>query len=202
MAAPYIVLNVTCKPEVENKIETALNNAGIRFQTKQLDEGYQIFIPNIFAVLALTLNILHGLINELDGSIVTPTGEQYELSAEGLEQFKDILNDKLFEDREIVPSTPSDISIRDRTLLDYTPEQWSSFIETVGTVWTQVKTAGSKEKKQLSYPVFGLVAVIFVGFIWLASKKLIDSQSITFLFGIIIGSLIPFLREFIIPETQ
>jgi len=117
-----------------------------------------------------------------------------------LKVLKKALIDNLFMEKEIVPISPEIQKPMAKTLLDYTPEQWSNFLNTVGEVWTKIKTAGSVEKKHLAYPIYILIGIIFIGFIYLAIQKIIDGQSVTFIFGIIIGSLIPFLREFIIPE--
>lgn len=201
MSASNVILNLICEPDMEEEIERAFNNSGVNFSKERLSENnYKIYLPNQYGALSLTLHIISSKIDELRGVLELPNGEKYELTSEGIKKFEQYLVEEMSKEREII-SVPTDTQrLGTKTLLDYTPEQWSEFVNTVGEVWIKIKTAGSSEKKYLAYPVYILIGIIFVGFVYLALNQIIDSQSVTFLFGIIIGSLIPFLREFIIPE--
>lgn len=201
MSIQNVILNLKCTPSIEKEIEKAFINSGVQIRKEQLTENsYKIYFPSYYWSLSLALHIISSKIDELEGFFEFSDGKKYDLTSEGVKQFERFLVEDMFKEKEIIPVETQVKSPIAKTLLDYTPEQWGGFLKIVGEVWTQIKTAGSSEKKHLAYPVYILIGIVFGGFIYLAVERIIDSQSVTFLFGIIIGSLIPFLREFIIPQ--
>ena len=201
MSLPNAILNLECNPDTEREIVKALLNSGIKFNKESLSENnYKFYLPPYYSVISIVIQIIKSKVGALEGTFILPNGKTFDVTLEGIKEIEKDFVESIFKDREIVPVTPEEIVPTAKTIMDYTPEQWSGFLNTVGEVWTKIKTTGSAEKKYLAYPIYGLIALIFLGFLYLSIQKIIDGQSVTFIFGIIIGSLIPFLREFIIPE--
>ena len=106
--------------------------------------------------------------------------------------------------KEVAPSQPP------KTWLDYSPEKWVGFIKTIGDevikplkeLYIEHETTKVKERRNLAYPVYLVIALIFVGVVFLAYQGMIDGQSVTFFAGTLVGYLLSYLGGYIGTTAQ
>jgi len=80
------------------------------------------------------------------------------------------------------------------------PEQWAILVKEVGNQFQELSKIKSKQSKNLAWPVYIIIGIIFLGTIILGMMNVIDGQSITFLAGTIVGYLLTYLGGYVTPE--
>ncbi len=92
-----------------------------------------------------------------------------------------------------------------KTWLDYKPEEWVNFIKIVGDEivtplkegFLDLQKTKVRARRNIAYPVYGIISLIFIGVTILASQNIIDGQSVTFFAGTLVGYLLAYLGGFI-----
>lgn len=88
----------------------------------------------------------------------------------------------------------------EKTFLDYTPEQWAVLVKEVGNQFKEYAVVKGTQRKSLAWPVYLIIAMVFLGVIGLATLDIIEGQSVAFLAGTIVGYLLTYLGGYITPE--
>jgi len=66
----------------------------------------------------------------------------------------------------------------------------------------QLNTLRMNEKKTISWPIIGLIALIFMSVVYLAGNGQIEGHYVTSMGGVIVGYLLSFLGETVSPPQS
>lgn len=88
----------------------------------------------------------------------------------------------------------------EKTLLDYTPEQWAVLVKEIGNQFREYAKVKGTQSKSLAWPVYLIIALVFVGVVGLAAIGIIEGQSVAFLAGTVVGYLLTYLGGYVTPE--
>ena len=86
-------------------------------------------------------------------------------------------------------------------LFDYTPAQWTTFVNAVGDQFRKFHEVETKGQRRLAYPIFFLITVIFGSTAFLAYNKTITGEAFLILGGTIVGYLLSFLGDYVAPAS-
>jgi len=93
-----------------------------------------------------------------------------------------------------------DEKLAQKKWLDYTPEQWAVLVKEIGNQFREYTKVKGTQSKSLAWPVYIIIAMVFLGVIGLAALDIIEGQSVAFLAGTIVGYLLTYLGGYITPE--
>jgi len=94
MSQQAIKITIICEPKIEEEIETALTNSGIKFTKEEIKipaEAHILYIPNQITALSVALHILEANKDTIKGNIELGDGGKYELTQEGRTQLNELL---------------------------------------------------------------------------------------------------------------
>ena len=89
--------------------------------------------------------------------------------------------------------------IAQKGFFDYNPQQWKEFAETIGEQFRKYQESKSKGERRIAYPIFVLVTLVFVTTSVLTWSSTIGPEAFLILGGTIIGYLMSFLVDYIVP---
>lgn len=78
---------------------------------------------------------------------------------------------------------------------NYQAEDWDKLMKSLGELMDKSRKTSLAEKRTISLPVFGLIAVIIVGIMILTWLGQVDGQYLTSIGSVIVGYLLSFLGD-------
>jgi len=191
MSSRAIKIIITCDSKVEEDIETALANSGIRFTKEEMKipvEAYCIYIPDAIWSLSIALHLLEAKKDVVKGTIELPDGRKYELTQEGRDQLKGLLVEAMSAKKETTAE-----------FLWWTPfvPEIKEFLRTITSLIEWYPQASGEGKRIVTNRFLILIGLIVIGMGILTYFGKVSGDSFVFVIGALLGYIFAFLERFL-----
>lgn len=195
MSFSEIIATYKCEPEVEEFLEIALTNSGVKFGKRLLEDGeYKLYLPNVTWAISISLNIFNEYKDKINGTIETPDGTTVEITQQGIQQLQRRLVESMSQtDRVMAPVQQySDVS------------PWIVYRDEIGEIiksipdWLSTSSKYASELKNRVVLALLILIGMTIGVIsWLTIRGEISGEALIFLCGTIIGYIFAFLQKYL-----
>ena len=195
MSISEIIATYKCEPEVEEILEIALSNSGVKFGKRLLEDGeYKLYIPSVTWALSILLNIFNEYKDKINGTIEIPDGTTAEITQQGIQQLQSLLVESMSQtDRVLTPVQQySDVS------------PWIIYRNEIGEIiksipdWLSTSSKYASTLKNRVVLALLILIVMTIGVIsWLTIIGEISGEALIFLCGTLIGYIFAFLQKYL-----
>ena len=187
-----VKFTLICQASIEEDIENALTNSGIRFtkdKVKEPTEAYIIHLPNVTSLVFHMLHILESKKDAVKGNAELPDGSKYELTKEGIAQLSELLMESMCKKAEPISSpiewwTP------------FIPEI-KEFLKKIAELMDWYPKAMGKGKRDVTLVFVGLIGAIVIGMWLLTYFDKVSGDSFVFVIGALLGYIFAFLQRYL-----
>ena len=195
MSFSEIIATYKCEPEVEEILETALLNSGVKFGKRLVEEGeYKLYIPNVPWAISISLTLFDEYKDKINGILEIPDGTTVEITQQGIQQLQSRLVESISQTGRVL--TPV------QQYSDVSP--WVIYKDEIGEIiksipdWLNTSSKYASELKNRVVLALLILIGMTMGVIsWLTIRGDISGEALIFLSGTIIGYIFAFLQKYL-----
>jgi hypothetical protein len=197
-----ILLNIEVNEETGEFIQRALVNSRIQFQIES-KEPLKIRLPATINVLSNIIAILEEKTSLIQGQVILPSGQSFDVDEKGIKDLKNELIQALSKPQatQIAPTQPTTNWIVEVLSLSLqNPEATSKLVRELSTAIKGDPQALITETKQVTHVsllILGILGGVIAATSILAGLGKISGDATGFIFGTVLGSAFTFLQRYL-----